>query len=127
MKDSSVSLEGRRMACHVLGQLGPQAVPQLLEASNSTEPPLKLKAIEALGSVRPSQTEIVDRLIVLIDDPEEQVRISAIRSLGFIGPAAKRSSEPIEAVMKDGQVSETLRAEAGRALELVRPIRTFLD
>jgi HEAT repeat protein len=76
--------------------------------------------------VRPSQTPIVDRLIELIDDSQHQVRVTAIRSLGFIGPAAKRSSDKLIAV-RDQETDETLRGEAARALELVRPIRTFED
>jgi HEAT repeat protein len=126
MNDGSASMEARRAACHVLGQLGPAGVPALLEASSSEEVPLKLKAIESLGSVRPSQTPIVDRLIELIDDSQQQVRVTAIRSLGFIGPPAKRSGDRLIAI-RDGETNETLRSEAARALELVRPIRTFED
>jgi hypothetical protein len=127
MNDPSVSIEGRRMACHVLASLGPEATPALLAASSSEEVPLKLKAIESLGAVRPSQTEIVDRLIELVDDPSQQVQATAIRGLGFIGPAAKRSADKLQALRNNIEVNETIRGEADRALKLVRPIRTFGD
>ena len=127
MNDSSCSMDSRRMACRVLGQLGPAAKEDLMAASRSDEMLLRLKAIETMAAVEPPQQMIIRRLIRLVDDPNEQVQRAAIRSLGSIGTAAKASADKLLAMRDDGDVNETMRGEAARALKLVRPIRTFED
>jgi HEAT repeat protein len=127
MNDSSLPIEARRHACRVLGHLGPTATAPLIAASRSDNITLKLRAIETLPAVDPPQKEIVDRLIVLLNDPSQQVQTTAIRSLGYIGPPAKRSADPLVALRDNINLSETVRHEAGRSLKLVRPIRSFED
>ena len=126
MNDESVSMVARRHACGVLGHLGPTATEALLDASRSDETALKLKAIESMPAIKPPSKPIVDRLIVLLDDPSDQVKNTAIRSLGQIGPPAKAAAEKLNA-LRGNSPSETTRLAAGDALKLVRPIRTFDD
>lgn len=127
MNDEAISIESRRLACRVLGQLGPAAEPALLEASASDELPLQLKAIESLAAVEPPSRQIVDRLISLMENENEQVRRTAIRSLGNIGTPARAAADKLQALRNSVEANETIRGEADRALKRVRPIRTFND
>jgi HEAT repeat protein len=126
MNDAELPMEVRRLACGVLGQLGPGASEHLLAASQSEEMALKLRAIETLPAIDPPQQAAIDRLIVLLDDPSEQVMHTAIRALGRIGPPAKAAADKLNALRKN-HASVTTQQEAGKSLKLVRPIRTFDD
>jgi hypothetical protein len=127
MNNASASIESRRMACRVLSQLGPSAAEPIVAASRSDEMSLKLKAIEAMPAVEPHQKIIVDRLIVLVDDANDQVRRAAVRSLGQIGPAAERSADKLIALRNNINIDEMTRDEAARAIKRVSPRRTFED
>ena len=127
MNDSSVPITARRHACRVLGHLGPSATEPLIAASKSDEVALQLRAIETMPVIAPPQKAIVRRLIKLLDHPSPQVQTTAIRSLGQIGPAAKDSADELVALRDDVDLSETVRHEAGKALRLVNPRRTFDD
>ncbi len=127
MNNSSASIESRRIACRVLAQLGAAAAQPLVEASRSSEMPLKLKAIEAMPVVDPQQKIIVDRLIELLDDGNDGVRRAAIRALGQIGPAAQRAGDKLIALRNNVDLDEMTRDEADRAVQRVVPRKTFED
>ena len=127
MNNASASIEARRIACRALSQLGAASAAPLVEASRSDELPLKLKAIEAMPAVDPQQKIIVDRLIVLLDDENDQARRAAIRSLGQIGPAAKRSAKKLIAIQNNPRLDEMTRDEADMAVKRVNPRKTFND
>ena len=127
MNDRSLPIAARRHACRVLGHLGPSAAEPLIAASRSEEAALKLRAIETLPAVEPAPQAVVDRLIVLLDDPNDQVKHTAIRSLGHIGPSARAAADKLNALRDNVNNSETTRHEAGKSLKLVRPIRSFED
>ena len=127
MNDESVSITARRHACRVLGHLGPEAAAPLIKASQSDNLALKLRAIETLPAIEPMQASVVQRLIQLLDHSNDQIKHTAIRSLGHIGPPAKASADKLNALRDNVELSETTRMEAGKSLKLIRPIRSFED
>lgn len=127
MNDTSLPMEARRLACGVLGQLGPSATDALIAASKSDEQALKLRAIETLPAIDPPAPAAIKRLITLLDDPNDQIRHTAIRGLGRIGPPAKEAADKLNAMRDNIELSETTRHEAAKSLKEVRPIRTFED
>jgi HEAT repeat protein len=127
MNNPSLSIETRRMACRALSQLGATAAAPLVEASQSDEPQLKLKAIEVMPAIEPQQKIVVDRLIELLDDSNDQVRRAAVRALGQIGPAAQRSADKLIALQNNTNMDEMTRDEAAMAIKRVQPRRTFID
>ncbi|MCA9269228.1 MAG: HEAT repeat domain-containing protein [Planctomycetales bacterium] len=125
--DGSRSLEARRMTCRVLPQLGPASAAPLIEISKGSDGSLALKAIESMAAVKRPPPALVQHLLKLVDSDNEQVRRSAIRSLGGLGTAAKAAADKLQALRNSVDENETIRGEADRSLKLVRPIRTFND
>ncbi len=127
VKDASLHLETRRLACGALGKLGPAAAPVLIEISHDDEPLLQLKAIESMPSIDPPQKAIVQRLVELLDGTNERAQLAAVRALGNIGIPAGGSADKLIAMQNNPQLNETLRHEAARSVKLVKPRRTFQD
>lgn len=76
----------REAATGALSQIGPAAVPSLLDAIRHDEWLVRLHAVEALGKLK--AREAVDPLLsVLFNDSDEAVREDAVRALGEIGDA----------------------------------------
>ncbi len=114
-----------RLAClNVLGFVGPPAESVILKATESETPQVRLKAVDALGGIHPSSTPIVDRLIALLDDPDEAVKRRAIESLGRIGQPAQRAAPKLQAIL-NSDANDSLRGAAKAALVKVEPRRGF--
>jgi hypothetical protein len=71
-------------AAEALGTCGEAAVPPLLEALRSRAVPVRLGAIEALGTIR-DQRAAGPLIAVLDHDPSVEVRWAAVQALGGIG------------------------------------------
>ena len=105
-----------RLAClNVLGFLGPDAAPALLEATHSESAPVRIRAADALGNVRPVREEIVDRLLVLLGDGDDELRRAAAQSLGRIGPPARKAAPKLQAIL-NSDADDSLRGAAKTAL-----------
>jgi len=74
-----------------LGRIGAAAVPDLVQALQSQDSAVRLKAIEVLGRMGSDADAdgAVPHLVKLLDDPDPAVRKASARTLGLIGPAAK--------------------------------------
>src|SRR5206468_122180 len=61
----------------------------------------------------------VPELIRAVDDPDSTLRITSIRSLGMIGPAAKDAVPALTKVLQDGNAA--VRMDAMMALGMIGP------
>jgi hypothetical protein len=131
IKDPSVGLPTRITACRVLTRQGPVAIPTLLEASRGEPRQLRLKAIECLGRVKPTNAEVVSRLVLLLEDDDYDIRKGSLSSLAAIGPAVKEHDativEKLIAILNDGNEDETIRSLAKDALKKVDPRRGLMN
>lgn len=71
-----------------LRRIGSAAVPSLIQSLKSSDPDLRLQAIEILGRMGPEAKDAVPDLIERLGDDDPRVRKMAVRALGQIGPAA---------------------------------------
>lgn len=119
--DNAAEAGTRVAAARVLAMIGSEsATQQLIAASQTEESLVRVKAAESLGSIRPATTPIVDRLLVMLDDPNHQVVSATIRSLERLGPQAKRAEPQLQAILNsDG--AEQHRQEAHDALKKIAP------
>jgi HEAT repeat protein len=128
LNDEQAHLAARFAACRILRRLGNEAKPALKQALGSESKQMRLKAIETLGRVRPTDPDIIQTLVDLIGAEDERVRSVAILSLGDIGPPAKdMCADKLVAILNDAEENETLRDAAKRALKKVNPRRNFTD
>jgi HEAT repeat protein len=110
-----------RLAClNVLGYLGPPAAGPILEATQSDTPQVRAKATDMLGNIHPSSSQIVSRLIELLDNDDLALRRSAVESLGRIGKPAERAAPQLLAIL-NGDSDDSLRGAAKTALKKIEP------
>lgn len=122
IKDQKEPLPTRITACRVLTRLGPAAAtPVLMEATASEPKELRVKAIECLGRIKPTTSDIVDKVIVLVDDPDYEQRKAALGSLASIGKPAAKAKDRLMEILNDTQEDETIRSLAKKALKEVDP------
>jgi len=126
VRDRSHSLPVRMTACQVLSKIGHPATPALVQALQSDAKMVQLKAAEGLGEITPPKKETIDILLAVAKDEsaDDQVRRTAVKSIGQFGPAAKHTSEFLNRLV-NSNASDSLRAEADRALRAVEPRRTM--
>nr|WP_044181352.1 HEAT repeat domain-containing protein [Pirellula staleyi] len=125
--DSSQGLTSRMTACRVLSRLGPVAKPALLQAADGDNAQLKIKAIECLGRVKPSDAEIVKKLIATLDSSDFAQRKAALAALAYVGPAAKDAIPKLTALLNDQKEDETIRGAAKKALKEVDPRKGLMN
>jgi HEAT repeat protein len=100
----------------------------LKQCLESESKQMRLNAIEALGLVRPTDSDIIQTLADLMAAEDEHVRLEAILSLARVGPPAKdMCADKLVAILNDAEENETLRDAAKRALKQVNPRRNFTD
>ncbi|HEX5033245.1 MAG TPA: HEAT repeat domain-containing protein, partial [bacterium] len=128
VKDTSGPLATRFTACRVLMKLGPGTATPILMEATSTEPrEVRVKAIECLGRLKPTSQEIVEKIISLIDDPDDEHRKAAIRALASIGKPAGAAKDQLQAILNDTQEDETIRSLAKKALQEVDPRKGLMN
>lgn len=119
---------GRIVACRVLRRLGPPAKPVLKKGLDSPSEQIRLNAIKALSVLRPTDAEIIDTLVGLMDNQPERIRREAILALATIGePAQAKCADKLLAVLNDNQAEPTLRDAAKLALKKVMPRKRLTD
>ena len=127
LKDSSADMPTRLTVCRVLGKLGPRSAGPLLEIVNMESGPLRIKAVESLGRLKPTTAEIVGKLIPLIDDQDANVRRVAITAVGVIGPPAKAAVPRLNTILNDLKENETIRDSAAAAIKKVEPRKGLMN
>ena len=70
---------------YALSQIGPAALPVLLETLKAEQPPARGGAARSLGWMGPSATPAVPPLLELLDDPDTAVAQLSAEALGRIG------------------------------------------
>lgn len=118
------SARARLGAAKALGEMGPaarEAVPKLRAALADKDPEVQLQAVITLGrlgrTAGPAALELAE---VLADAKRiDGHRLMAARSLGLIGPEARKAVPALNATLEDA--NQVLRAEAALALYFVEP------
>jgi hypothetical protein len=93
----------------------------LIEALATDQSIVRVNIVQALGSIEPTDKEIVAVCMKLAQDGSDaSVQRQAIVALGRIGPAAKAEAVPaLQAILNDASASETLRGAARDALKQI--------
>jgi HEAT repeat protein len=120
VQDSTNNIRFRLACLNVLGYLGPPAASAVIEATRSETPQVRGKAADVLGSIQPSSTPVVDRLIELLDEEDADLRRSAVGSLGRIGEPARRAAPKLQEIL-NSDADESLRGAAKTALKKIDP------
>ena len=79
---------------------GPAAVAELARFGSDPDPLVRQTVAEALGKLRPSARQGAALLLAMLEAPEEDVQIAAVRALGLIGLA--EAADPIAAKLAAG-------------------------
>jgi len=126
--DEQADLAGRIAVGRILRRLGPAAKPALKQALGSETRLMRLNAIQSLGCVQPTDPDIIQTLLDLIDGDDERIRLEAILALANIGTEAEdMCTDKLVAILNDAEENRTLRDAAKRALKKVNPRRKFTD
>jgi HEAT repeat protein len=126
LEDHSADLGLRIAVCRILARTGPSAKPILMKNLNNETQLVRLNAAKGLGSIRPTDEEIVQTLIDRLDDDDERMRLIAIQSLAHIGESARAAVPPLQEIL-NSKSNEMLRDAASQALKRINPRRTFND
>jgi HEAT repeat protein len=92
-------------------EMGEPVVPQFLPLLQDKNPEVRLRAVNALGSISYSAKAAIPSLILLLKDPNKEVRSDAAGVIGSIGEAAIPSLMPL---FKDPD--KAVRSNAAEAL-----------
>jgi len=130
LADPNQNLAVRITACRALSRLGVAGKEPLLNALSAEPRQLRLKAIECLGRITPTDKVIVDKLVAAVDDKDFDQRKAALTALATIGPAASKADpklvDKLTRLLNDTKQDETLRGLAHTTLKKVDP-RTGLQ
>lgn len=111
-------------AASVIFQVGPNAIPQVIEMlKNDDAPGVRLACLQTLAMVGPPAKDAVGELIKTLDDPTARVRMTAARALGNIGPDAKAAEDALTKAAKDADGNVKTIAEAALKQIKVDPNR----
>jgi HEAT repeat protein len=122
-EDSTVRLNAR----HQLEDLGPVALPFLLEKLQQEDVTTRSRAASALGLIKDPQA--VEPLIQALKDESSKVRLSVASVLGRMSD--QRAIKPLLELLKDE--NKDIRGVAGmslgmlKAVEAIEPLTAFLD
>jgi hypothetical protein len=119
--NESEDVRVRMTACRVLAKLGPVGRSAVMAATDSSVKPLRVKAVESLGRIKPADQASVDKLIKLIDDKDYDVRKAALLGLAFTGTAGKSAVPKLMKTLNNTNEDETVRSLAKDALKKVDP------
>jgi HEAT repeat protein len=97
-----------------LAQIGRPAVEPLTRAIEAPEPRVRRGAALALGQIRPLAPDTARKLAVGLADSDPEVRTAFLIALGYLGPRAAEAVPAVRAVLHDG--SPEIR---GRAIEVL--------
>jgi HEAT repeats/PBS lyase HEAT-like repeat len=87
-----------------------------LESGNPTD---RLRAVEALGQIGPSVSQVVPALVKRLDDADGRVRGAAVDQLGRFGPASGDAVGALIVTLSDGEIE--VRWKSAEALGAIGP------
>lgn len=99
-----------------------QAEQLWVESFRGSNPSLSVEAAKALTKLGPKSPMIVKALTESLEDQRAYIREESARTLGNIGASAQRATSALGRVQKNDE-SGNVRAEAAKALELIRSAR----
>jgi HEAT repeat protein len=117
LKSSSPAARGT--AADMLVQLGPKAVPSLVNLVHRGEVDVRKRAVFCLGQIAPPPAETVPALVGLLKDNNLAIRLEAIAALSALGPDARTAAEPLARIAGDKQ--NLAHEAAAQALERIAP------
>ncbi|HEX2711711.1 MAG TPA: M1 family metallopeptidase, partial [Candidatus Acidoferrales bacterium] len=114
----------RAAALRALGALGDdRAAPGLLEWSATGKPTvLRMAAITSLGRIDRKNKAITQRLISYLPETYRGIRVATINALGERGDP--EAGAPLEALLKSGELSESLQRATRNALDRLKQTGT---
>jgi len=92
-----------------LAQVGRPALGPLNRAIEASEPRLRRGAALALGRIRPPAPGVVPKLLVGLNDPDQGVKTDFLAAIGQIGPRASEAVPVVRAML--GDESATIRLQ----------------
>ena len=124
LDDQNAEVPRRTTACRALASLGTAARAPVLKATSSEERRLRFTAIERISLIKPADEPTVQRLIELLEDPDEQCQQIVIQSLKRIGSPARSAVPKLEEFANES-TNEIMRGEAVKALKAIEPRTTL--
>jgi HEAT repeat protein len=119
-RHSAILDRSRARRQQTITPIAEDAVPALSRALADSSARVRQQAAQALGMFGEAGFfDVVSELIRALHDMDKGVRISAISSLGRIGPKAAKAIPALEHALQDAYV--TVRTEAAKALKRVKP------
>lgn len=115
VQDSNEDHNVHRRAVQALASIGPDAVPELINALQDGKTIVRRFAAGALGG---EGSEAVPALVAALEDEDRNVRLISVQSLGKIGPQAQDAVEPLRRATQDEHYS--IATSATRALWLIQ-------
>ena len=101
---NDTDMEVRFAAVVVLGKLGTEAIPSLLQGLESTLPEIRRGSAEAIGRIGPVARKTIPTLVNMLNDAEPAVREKAAEALGDIGPVAESAIQPLIRSLADADL-----------------------
>lgn len=117
-------------AMHAIAEMGPEAVPALVEALKHDE--ARYWACQILAEIGPDGAEATSAVAGILKDPRVEVRREAVLCLGQFGAPAKTSAAAVLALMNDSDPGTRAAAVwtavmIGAAADDVRPKLSALE
>lgn len=131
LKNKDAHLAIRLQACYIIAQMGSTgAAPLLAMTTPETEPgQLRQQAINCMAMIKPTNKQVIDRLVELSSDKDPKARTAALTGIKRIGPPVKDAHPEIVQKLMDMLNSQTeddaFRNLAKLALKSVEPRHGF--
>lgn len=128
LKNPSTTPEVQMDASRALGRCGPNAASALLEVIGAAKiPQVRIKAIESVSILKPTNPTIIKTLQGLMNDAgrDSQTRQHAILGLQRIGPPAKDVVPDLMNILNNTKENDTVRSAAKAALKEIDPRKGF--
>jgi HEAT repeat protein len=119
--DDGEDLAVRMTACRALSKLGAPGRAAVTAATDSPKKELRVKAIECLGRIDPVDKTSVDKLIVLLDDKDNDVRRAALLGLTATGKDGSKATNKLQNMLNDVKEDDRIRDLVKGALKAVDP------
>ena len=93
-----------------LAQIGRPVVGLLTQAVKAPEPRVRRGAALALGQIRPLAPGTVQKLTAGLDDPDPEVKAAFLTAIGYLGPRAGESVPAVRALLQDESAEIRIQA-----------------